>query len=274
MAFSVTILATPSGQSTATFGTGQFSTPSFTPSNNCRLWVLVEADEEADTGLEGTSITVGGGGLSWSSYDATATSPGWSYGQALHYADVTTAASMTVDVDAGAFNVHRYRVTVIQVIDGDVSGTPVVVTKQTGTTNDGALAVTLTSAPLSTSFTMAFLFLALSGATNVNVDPGTTPGSWTEDHDETEAGWQTFSAQYIASGYTGTTADWADINTSGIPTAVIGYSVMVVEFRALPAGQTYTRTVDDFIAANDDFYNDWYLAITSPSVIARIVRNR
>lgn len=238
MAFSVSILATPSGQSSATFGTGTYTTASFTPSNNCRLWVLIEGTEESDTGLEGTTFTISGGGLTWNSQDATTTSPSWSYGQALHYADVTTASSMAVSVDAGAFNVHRYRVTVFQVIDGDVAGTPVVVTKQTGTTNDGALAVTLSGTPLSTSYLAAALYLSLSGATSVNVDPGTTPGSWTEDHDETEPGWQTFSMETISSGYTGTTADWADINTSGIGSAIVGYSAFIIEFRANAGART------------------------------------
>lgn len=214
------------------FGTGTYTSAAFTPSNNSLLTIVGFAIEETDTGLEGTSLTVANSaGLTCTSAAATTASPTWSYGIRVWTCPVTTGASMTVSLDAGAFNVHAYRLVVFDYTNYDTT-TPVgAIIVGTDADGDGTATMTLPSAPATTSEVLA---AALSG---IQAGSGSmTPAAgWTEVSDATTTDWAIYQAQ-IRSGSTSTSVDWTDVVATGTPFG--GANMLAVEIRELPAGDT------------------------------------
>ena len=96
--------------SAATFGTGAYTSASFTPNNNSLLVAVGFGITTANGGMRGTDLTItDSAGLTWTSRAATTASPSWSYGIRIWTAPVTTGTSMTVSIDAGAFSMEFYR---------------------------------------------------------------------------------------------------------------------------------------------------------------------
>lgn len=215
--------------SAETFGTGAYTSASFTPNNNSLLVAIGFAIEETDTGLEGTSLTItDSAGLTWTSRAATTTSPAWSYGIRIWTAPVTTGTSMTVSLDAGAFNVHQYRLVVVDYTSYD-TGTPVGATAiGSDADGDGAASITLSASPLSDAEVIAACL------TGVNAGSGSvTPGTgWTEIDDSATANWTVYQVQTRTSS-TSTSVDWNDVLASGTPFG--GATLAAIEIRHVPA---------------------------------------
>lgn len=193
------------------FGTGGFTTGSFTPANNSLLVVRISAISNANDALAGSDLTITDSvGLTWTSRVISTTHPGWGYGTQIWTAPVTTGASMTITADAGAFNVHDYRVEVYEYTGHD-TGSPVGATAVGNDADgDGAAAITLSATPASTSEVLAFCQTIL-GSGSGSVTPN---AAWSELFDVTVAGWTTFQAQ-ARSGSTSTSVDWDDVLASG-----------------------------------------------------------
>jgi hypothetical protein len=192
-------------------GTGGFTTSSFTPSNSSLLTVVCFAITETDGAFTASDLTIADSiGLTWTSRAATSAAPAWSQGIRVWTAPVSTGASMTVTVDAGAFNVHGYRVEVYDYTSYDTT-TPIGATA-TGTDadGDGAASITLSATPRSDSEIMACACIGIA----TNGTHATTPGtSWTELFDvEPADGWLASETQ-IRTTYTGTSVDWVDLET-------------------------------------------------------------
>lgn len=215
--------------SAETFGTGAYTSASFTPNNNSLLVAIGFAMEETDTGLEGTSLTItDSAGLTWTSRAATTTSPAWSYGIRIWTAPVTTGTSMTVSLDAGAFNVHQYRLIVVDYTSYD-TGTPVGGTVVgSDADGDGAAAITLSSAPASASEVIAACLTGVFTGSG-SVTPGT---GWTEIDDSATANWVVYQTQ-IRTGSTSDSVDWNDVLASG--TGFGGSTLAAVEIRHVAA---------------------------------------
>ncbi|HSC07832.1 MAG TPA: hypothetical protein VLD59_13475, partial [Steroidobacteraceae bacterium] len=159
--------------SAALFGTGGFASNAFTPSNNSLLVVIAFFIDQADSGSEGTSLTITDSvGLTWTSRAATTGSPAWSYGLRIWTAPVTTGVSMTVTIDCGAVSVDIYRVEVYDYTGYDTT-TPVGATA-TGTDadGDGAASITLSAAPATTSEVIASALTVLNADVNIGITNG------------------------------------------------------------------------------------------------------
>lgn len=194
------------------FGAGAYTSASFTPSNNSLLVVIGFAMEQADNGLEGTSLTItDSAGLTWTSRAATTTSPAWSYGIRIWTAPVTTGVSMTVSIDAGASSIEFYKLHISDYTSNTTSAIP-----GTGTIvgsdadGDGAATITLSSAPATSSEVIAACLTGLA-STSGTVTPG---AGWTEVDEQVGASWGIFQVQ-VRTGSTSTAVDWADVLATG-----------------------------------------------------------
>jgi len=209
-------------------GTGGFTTGSFTPSNNSLLTVVCFAITQTDGAFTASDLTITDSidGLNWTSRAATGAAPAWSQGIRVWTKPITTGASMTVTVDAGAFDIHGYRVEVYDYTGYD-TGTPIGATA-TGTDadGDGAASITLSATPRSDSEIMACACIGIA----TNGTHATTPGtSWTELFDvELSDGWVASETQ-IRTSYTGTSVDWVDLETgTAIPDSA---TLLAIEVR-------------------------------------------
>lgn len=220
-------------------GTGTFTTSSFTPANNSLLLVIAYASGANNDALQGSDITItDSAGLTWTTRETTTTHPNYGYGIRAFTAPVTTGASMTLTLDAGAFDVHMWRVEVYE-YTGHNAASPVGATA-VGSDADGddALTITLSASPASSSEVIAAVLVALGG-TGVSVTVGT---GWTEIFDSAEAGWQNFQSQ-SRTGSTSTSVTWDDLDT-GAPADTLGAAALAVEIKEAVAGPTITDQPD------------------------------
>lgn len=191
------------------FGTGAYTSGSFTPNNSSLLVAVGYGIAETDSGMRGTSLTISDslGTLTWTARAQTTASPGWSYGISIWTAPVTTGASMTASLDCGATNIHAYRLW-IDDITGYDTGTPV-----TGSIvgsdadGNGTAALTLAATPDAADIIYGAAAMGISSGT-----PSVTPGSgFTELMDALSTGWANWELETIT-GVTSTNVDWADLN--------------------------------------------------------------
>jgi hypothetical protein len=184
-----------------------YVTASFTPPDDSLLVVAVEMMENSGTTDPTGDMTVAGGGWTYTPQVSIGGPASWSMGVKIWTAPVTTGASMTLTVDAGARIAFHYSVAVVAYTGYD-TGSPV---GATGTfldesTPDGAQAITLSGAPFATSEV-----LAVVGFDKETV--GCTPGSgWTELYD-VHAGGSGGAQIQIRTGSTSTSVDWDDVHT-------------------------------------------------------------
>jgi hypothetical protein len=221
------------------FGTGTFTTTSFTPANNTLLVCRISAHSQANDAFVGSDLTISGGGLTWTSRVVSTTDPGWAYGDRVWSAPVTTGASMTIAADAGAFAIENYRVEVYEYSGHDsVSpiGTSAVGSDADG---DGAGNITLGASPASTSEVLAFANAARGGGAGGTIDVG---AGWTEIYDTSRADWWDFQAQSRTSS-TSTSVDWADLAVgAGAP---LGATLIALEIKqaAAPTIDTQPQSI-------------------------------
>ena len=185
-------------------GASSYTSGSFTPTSNSLLVVSVQryADNASTTT---TNVTISGGGLTWTRQTGLRVASGTEE-SCLHVftAPVVTGASMTVTVsgyasDAGvAFAcIHAYSVT------GYNTGTPTGATATGTNTASGAISITLSGTPASTSLIFA------SDAWVPNGSGGaTTAGSgWTGLYNDHTGGFLDLQDQQIT-GSTSTNVPW------------------------------------------------------------------
>jgi hypothetical protein len=153
----------------------------------------------------------------------------------------STNASQTITVGTGAIETFQCNYSVYTVAGFD-TGTPTggVATSATGT-NDGALNLTLDSAPATDDVVLAGLF--------VTTDPGASPAreadegaGWTEDADFVNTSWEGFHQCQQRSGSTSTSVAWADINPNGFSTQYHHAAIGVVIKAAGGGGQAVSPT--------------------------------
>ncbi|MGH9249157.1 MAG: hypothetical protein ACRD0W_06540 [Acidimicrobiales bacterium] len=193
-------------------GTGDFTTSSFTPPDNCLLVVAV-ATMRVTTATDLTSsITCAGGGWTYTPRAGLGSNTDvFSVSTRIFTAPVTTGASMTLTIGTGGINMQFYAVSVVAYTGYD-TGTPTGATGsllvESAGTPDGAQSFTLSGAPATDSEVFAAITLDKDAA-------GTTPGAgWTEIHDVQAGGAGGVQSQ-IRTGSTSTTVAWVDTNTGG-----------------------------------------------------------
>ncbi len=198
-----------SSASADTFGTGAYTSASFTPTPNSLVVVTCFGIDETADVMEGTTLTATDSvGSTFTSEVATNSSPGWGYG---HRQWTTLAgsspAARTVSCDAGATNVHAYRMWIDDFTGfdtGDPTDGAVVGTDADG---NGAASVTLAEAPAAGDFVYGVASTGISGGS-----PSMTQGAtFTERLDVTSAGWANWHIESVT-GVTSTTVDWVDLN--------------------------------------------------------------
>lgn len=197
-----------------TFGTGAYTSASFTPTANSYVYVIGWwMNESADSG-EGTSLTVADSLTSgFTNITATTSSPGWGYGISAWRTtnDVGGSPSArTVSLDCGANNVHAYRLYVF-----DISGTPDTTNPTAGpiigTDADGnnAFNMTLSATPTADDLIVAAVAVGVNSGT-IDVGAGT---GWSELVDADSTGWAAWQLQALT-GVTSASVDWTDLNTN------------------------------------------------------------
>jgi hypothetical protein len=237
------LIATTFGTTSTGHGTGAATTAAFTPSDNSLLVVRVSATQETDGGIEGTSLTIADslGTLSWTSRVASTSSPGWSYGERVWTAPVTTGTSMTVSADCGASNIHAYRIEVYEYTGYDTT-TPVGgIATGTDADGNGVAQITLDATPAATSEVLAFGHVSLSSTGGAGFTPGT---NWSELFGNQDAsyvdGWCAFQAMQ-RKGSTDTAVDWADLQTGAAPTTAA--TLIALEIREAAAAEGVTPEI-------------------------------
>lgn len=227
-------LSTPTirhqSKSAETFGTGAFTTASFTPSNNSLLAVCVSGISESNDGMTGADLTMTPSTGSATLRVTSPTGPNWAYGHKWFTIPITTGSSMTIQVDCGAFNIHQYGVEVYEFTGHDTSTPTGATATGTDADGDGAASITLSASPASTSIVLAKAQIALGGAGA----PGVTQGSgFTELYDNLTASWSLDHAQYRGSS-TSTTVDWVDLATVG--GVAVGATLTALEIKEATGG--------------------------------------
>jgi hypothetical protein len=200
-----------SSASADSFGTGAYTSASFTPTANSLVVVWGWAIEESADAIEGTSLTVLDSiGSSFTSRVATTSSPGWGYGIRCWTSEAGgSPAARTVSIDCGATNIHAYRL-FIDDITGYDTGTPVAgAIVGTDADGNGAASVTLAATPTADDIIYGAVATGINSGT-IAVTPGT---GFTELLDASSAGWANWELETVT-GVTSTTVDWIDLNSS------------------------------------------------------------
>jgi hypothetical protein len=158
------------------FGTGPFTTSSFTPPDDSLLVVAVAAMEEAGTTDPSADLTLSGGGWTWTPEDDAFDIGAWSMAVKIFTAEVTTGASMTLTADCGARDIYRHRISAVAYTGYDTTN-PVGATGHLDSgPSDGAVTFELGAPPADDSEVFA--------AFGIDTGTGVTPGTdWTEVHD-------------------------------------------------------------------------------------------
>jgi hypothetical protein len=234
------------GTGSTAYGTGSYTTASFTPANNSLLVVAVMVEEDNfQTPTIADNITISGGGLTWTSRVQAqgAVSGTWAAGLRVFTAHVTVGASMTVTVDCGGLSAWSYEVQIFE-FTGHNPGSPVGGTASfySGTGgNSGAETLTLSSAPVSASYVLGFAY------NDVTSDSGVTTGTgWTQQYRSYEQYYTAHSQS--RTGSTSESVTWNDL-TSGYLSAAVA-----LEIKAEP---TYFGGTPGTQANNDSGYTAW-----------------
>lgn len=222
-------------------GTGVFTTTSFTPGSGVPLEIIVFAFSNSNDTLAGSDVTVTDsmGPLTYSVNKQTTDteSDGWGYAiKSVRTSNTTGGGSMTVSVDAGAFNITNYRVEVYT-LSGHDTGSPIGASGlSTDVDGDGAGSITLDATPASSSIVVG-LAITAHDSTVGTIDPG---ADFTEVTDVARSGWWNFHHQ-TRTGSTSTTVAWADLNNGGL--TPLGSAMMAYEIKAASASYTPRGTL-------------------------------
>lgn len=200
--------------SAGNFGTGNFTSNSFTPANNSLLVVgQVYVENSGSTTDPTSALTISGGGLTFTQ-QATAVAAPTAFPSLVKIwtAPVTTGASMTLVSSTSGRNAGLYGVSVV-CYTGYNTGTPVGGTA-TGQQNGGfgaapnAVSLTFSGAPASGDEAFGFVF---ANKTTTDITPGST---LTEIDDQFNSNWGDLESE-TRTGSTSTTVDWVDLRPGG-----------------------------------------------------------
>jgi len=215
-------------QSATSFGTGDFTTGSFTPSDSSLLVVIACCEPNGLSSDPSGDMTItDSAGLTWTSRCTAGDAAWWSFGMRAWTAPVATGASMTVTIGAAGVDAYVYQVDAV-----DYTGYAGVGT--TGSNNslpiNGAGSVTLDAAPAVTSEIIGGIFQ------QPEVTGGATPASGhTEIYDDFISGATGFQVQVRPAGSTSTSFAWDDVDTGGQLYKGIGLALEITEASATPA---------------------------------------
>lgn len=232
----LTLTTRITSKSSDNFGTGPYTSGSFTPSNSCLLCVIATGTSNVagDPKMTGSKLTItDSAGLTWTSRAATSTAPTWAYGMRAWTAPVTTGSSMTVTVDCDNEEIFSYGLVAFDVTGYD-TGTPVsgdVV--GTDADGNGVGALTLAATPATADLAIAAATVQTGGAGAITVGTG-----WTEVYETGETDWWRFQIQ-SRTGSTSTGVQWDDLSTSGTP-----YDAVMLAFIIKNAGGGGASPVD------------------------------
>lgn len=204
----LTLLSSPDAQ-----GTGSYTTSSFTTTSSSLLLVCVSAmGTNVPPGDVAASITCTiSSGETGTARLTTPQATNWICGQRWFTFPITTGGSgRTLTVDAGSFDVYKYRVKAYT-ITGHNAASPVGATANPSSipSGSGAQTIALNATPASDSYVFAAATISMNGATGA-VNPGS---GWTEDDDVTLNDWETFEIQHIT-GLTSTSVPWASVDAN------------------------------------------------------------
>lgn len=203
------------GQITAgNFGTGNFTSNSFTPADNSLLVVGGAFVENNGTTTDPTSaFTISGGSLTFTERATAVASPtAFNSLVKIWTAPVTTGAPMTLALSTSGRTAGLYGVSAV-CYTGYNTGTPVGGTAS-GQQNGGfgsapnPVSLTLSGAPVSGDEVFGFVF---ADKTTANITPGS---AFTEIDDLNNSNWGSLESE-IRTGSTSTTVDWVDLRPGG-----------------------------------------------------------
>lgn len=228
------LLQTISG-TVGNFGTGNFTTASFTPPPSSLLVVVQGYIENASTTTDPlSSLTItGSAGLTWTAQTGVSTSP-TSFPTAIRIwtAPVSTGSSQTVTVGAGgrASGVYTVAVGAYTGYDTGTSVGAVATSQQNGGFSGPPtpISMALNSTPAGTSEVYAGVMMnkSATGAT-----PGSSPTTWTEVYDSMfNSDWGGLETQ-IRNGVASTSVSWDDLRSGG--GALFNYTAAAIEVLAL-----------------------------------------
>lgn len=209
------------------FGTGGYTTGSFTPPDSSLLVVGIAAMRHTVGGDFSASLTVADSvGLTWTARKRVGDGADFGTGCAVFTAPVNTGVSMTVTVDCGAESLAWYVVSIIAYTGHD-TGTPTAatgsVTKTAGFSTPEPATITLDAAPASTS--EVFGTIAASKGTPLAIVNGT---GYTELYDLSNTDWGDGESEVRAAS-TSTSFVWDDVRNTAA--ALFGYSAVAVEIK-------------------------------------------
>lgn len=189
---------------------------SFTPSNSSLLVVAVVGETDGGSQLRSSEMSISDslGTLTWTKRVHGDTGGGGTYSPicAIWTAPVTTGASMTVSISNGGTGKSLHG-GVIFVIDytGYDTGTPTGATAANTMADDGAVSLTLSGTPASTSEVLGLLGHGVGGVGSITASPGS---GWTEIYDLTYTDNTGGELQALV-GLGSTTVPWADSDQGG-----------------------------------------------------------
>lgn len=196
------------------FGTGNFTSNSFTPSSSSLLVVGGAFVENNGTTTDATSsFTISGGGLTFTERVTAIASPtAFSSLVKIWTAPVTTGSSMTLTLSTSGRTAGLYGVSVV-CYTGYNTGTPVGGTasaQQNGGFGSppNPISLTLSGAPASGDEAFGFVF---ADKTTTDITPG---AAFTEIDDLNNSNWGSMESE-IRTGSTSTTVNWVDLRPSG-----------------------------------------------------------
>ena len=232
--------------STESWGTGAFTSNSFTPPDNSLLVVVGWGTESGASTDPSGDLTISGGGLTFTPRFNFGAFANYAMGIRVWTAPVTTGASMTLQIDAGTRDMFMFGLAAFAYTGANASS-PIGATGtlSDGTVPDGAKSLTLNAAPASTSEVIGVVH-------HDKESGGTTPGSaFTELYDLFSGN---FAAELeVRGGSTSTTVDWVDVFTGGggtfklvaigfeVKKASSGQTVAVNKITETDAAQPITR---------------------------------
>lgn len=196
------------------FGTGNFTSSSFTPADNSLLVVGVSFVENSGSTSDPTSVmAVSGGGLTFTQRATAVASPtAFSSLSQIWTAPVTTGASMAIGLSTSGRNAGLYGISVV-CYTGYNAGSPIGGTasgQQSGGFGSApnAVSLTLSGAPASGDEVFGSIF---ADKTTADITPGST---FTEIHDLNNTSWGSLESE-IRTASTSTTVDWVDLRPGG-----------------------------------------------------------
>lgn len=228
-----------------TYGTGSYTTTSFTPDNNSLLVVIVAVVESSGSTDPSGDITLDDSAdLTWTTRQTLGDGNSWSRGVKVFTAPVTTGASMTLTADCGTRNIDAYSIEAFCYTAYD-TGSPIGATaSKTSTVTDGAESITLSGAPASSSEVLAWIYTnAVDYINGSAVTPGT---GWSEIYDQSALYGSVNLQSQIRAGSTSTTVAWNDVSvdTDGLWYGIAG----AIEVKEAAAGGGVAAAI--FINAN------------------------